>query len=1246
MSGNSTEPGKKSNLIELRINGQAIKARPGQTVLEVVHEQGLDQIPNLCNDPKLEPFGSCFLCVVEVKGARGLVPSCITRVRENMEVTTNSDKIQCARKTALDLLLSDHFADCLCPAQTNCPAGVDVQGYLSLANLGFYDQALRLIKETNPLPVVCGRVCVRRCEVNCRRNIVDEAVGINYVKRFVAEKTDREKLLPPKKAPTGKRVAVIGGGPAGLTAAYYLSLMGHSVKIFEAMSALGGMLRWGIPEYRLPKSELDQEIAEILSLGVEVELGKKLGKDFTIQSLREQDKFDAVFLAMGAPLGKKMEIPGEDAEGIESALEFLRDSVLKGPRKLYGKVVVVGGGNSAIDAARTALRSGADEVIILYRRTRKEMPAHPEEVEAAVKEGVKLEILAAPVEVIAEKGRLQALKCIRMELGAPDASGRRSPVPIKGSEFEYSCDFVFAAIGQGTDPDPLKKESEGSRPALGRGNTVKADEDLMTTNIPGVFAGGDLVSGPSVVIEAIAHGGCAARSIDQYLKTGEVKKEKKIFVSKREVFGPIPDKVYDEVARSKRQPMPERDPLERKNDFKETELGLAEPGMKEESLRCMECGCKAQFDCRLREYATRYNADQLRLSGAVRRHKVDSSHPLLVLDSNKCILCGRCVRACAQVLDQSVFGFVNRGFSTVVKPAMGRPLAESPCISCGACVETCPTGALSAKLPFRRQGPWKTKKIHSVCGFCSVGCEMDLNVVTDGLLWAGSRATARIGEGDLCYRGRFGTGLVQCGERITKPLVRKNGELVEASWDEAIKTAARILKEAQKKNGPGSTAFLSSARMTLEEAYLAGRMARSGLGTSLIGSFSQFRKGGPRNDLDKMIGATISTCSQSELNSADLILVLGADPSTTHPVLAIRIRRAARKGARVVIINSSNMDLAHSAKLWLNPRRGTAGILLAGVLAGLIEKGAAQPQESEGKEDFESLKKSLTKVSPDQAAKTAGVDGKKLEELAGLIAGAEKMVAIYDLDDTIEQSPEDLKMLAQILILTGHLSGNGNGLLLLRPDCNSEGARLAGILDNHLPGKDQGGLSQALASGKIKSALVMLEDPFCDPQADQALGGLEALVVIDHFLTGTARQAQVVLPASTLAETDGTIISLDRIAKAVNRADHPASGKTSSEVLCLLAAELGHQMPSDPAEIRKELSGLLGIPPEQLEQARQNRKVWPALENFPGPIHLQPVKIEAQAGIPLPYFYASLDGYLQKRLIQLGWFKRPHWGQA
>jgi len=1255
---------KKQLPVELKINGQLVSARPGQTILEVVQEQNLDRIPTLCYDPRLEPYGSCFLCVVEVKGARGLVPACTTRVRDGMEVTTRSERIMNARKTALELLLSDHYADCVCPAHANCPAGVDVQGYISLAMLGYYEQALALIKQTNPLPLVCGRVCVRKCELNCRRNFVDEPVGINYVKRFVVEHSDHKKIKLKKKPATGKKVAIIGGGPAGLTCAYYLALEGHSIKIFEEMPALGGMLRWGIPEYRLPKEELDKEIGEILELGVKVELGKKLGRDFMIESLQKKDGFDAVFLALGAPKGQKLGVPGEDAEGVESAIDFLRNTALYGAKKLYGRVAVVGGGNSAIDASRTALRSGAKEVVLLYRRTRKEMPAHPEEVEAAEKEGVNLEVLCAPVEALTEKGRLKALKCIRMELGEPDESGRRRPVPIKGSEFEYPCDFVFSAIGQGTEPEVFEKESSATKPSLSRKGTVKVDEKTMATNLPGVFAGGDLVSGPSVAIDAIRDGQRASRVIHHYLISGEIRSPEPVFASKKEAFEKLSKELFEEIEKKPRHHLPEREPKERVKDFKEGEFSLSEADMKEEVSRCLECGCVAQFECQLRQYADEYKIDISRLAGAVRKYKLDQSHPLITLDPNKCILCGRCVRTCAEIVGLSVLGYVGRGFPTVIKPALGKSLLDSNCISCGECVESCPTGALSAKLPYLRQGPWRAKKVASVCNFCSLGCELELNVSANGLFWASSRETNGRRKGELCLKGRFGAGLINHSEqRLANPWLKDNNELKEADLESAIKQASRLLSQTIKRYGSDAVAVFASPRMTFEECYAVGKFARQVLGTDQITSFRELKRGGPRRDLDEILGGTFSSCAVEDIYSAELILVVGADPSMHNPVISMKLRRAIKNSAKLVVINSGNIDLVRFSSLWLDPRRGTIHLVLAEALKKIMERG--RNEEWANHSGFQELKQSLGELGLDEISRLSGVEPEKIEKLVEMILGAKNLVAIYDLDDGLEKAPNDLSLLAQLLILTGHIDQPGNGLLLLESDCNSVGAKLAGMKQGILPGgyylkdasaknwesywgknfeqrqdKNPKPLLERFKAGEIKTAVVILEDPLSDPNAEELFKNLESLIVIDLFMTETAKNAQLVLPASSLAETQGSIISFDRKIKAIELASQPKSLLNNLELFSKLALGLKARISVDkPEAVRKEFCELVGVSYESLEKARKDSGVFPFSQKFPNFKRFQKVELGERQMQFVRSSVSSIEVYLEKRLAQMGLVK-------
>jgi len=1199
--------------VELTVNGQKIAAAADETILDAVRRLALDDIPTLCHDPRLEPYGSCFLCVVEVKGMPRLVPACVTRVREGMEVATRNPRIVASRKTALELLLTDHYADCLCPAKNACPAGVDVQGYMSLASRGYYKEALDLIRENNPLPMTCGRVCVRKCEVKCLRQQVDEPVGINFIKRYVSEQGGPALAKPAGVKDSGKRVAVVGGGPGGLTCAYYLTLRGHAVTVFESLPKLGGMLRYGIPEYRLPRKELDDEIQGILDLGVKVELGKALGKDFTIESLKSKDGFDAVFVALGAPLGKKMGLKDEDAvEGVSPALDFLRDCDLHGAPKLQGKVAVVGGGNSAIDAARTSLRCGAEEVSIIYRRTRKEMPAHHEEIDAAEKEGVKLELLAAPLELLQEGGKLTGIRCQRMELGEPDASGRRKPVPIPGAVADIPCSYVFAAIGQDTDLTALDKEPEGGKPAATKWSTIVADEDTMATGVKGVFAGGDVVLGPSAVIDAIAHGRTAAIAIDQYLSGGEVTGDKREFKSSREFFGKLPEGTFADVEKLERNLMPERAAAERVRDFVQVETGLDEPHTLSEAERCMECGCKSVFECDLKRYAGEYGVDLARLAGEVRRHKADKSHPLISLDPNKCVLCGRCIRTCAEVVGMGVLGFVGRGFATVVSPVIGKSLGESDCIACGSCVESCPTGALEARLPYGKQGPWKTEAKPSVCTFCSVGCELSLNVAAEGLFWASAAPVdkgAASDRGLLCAKGRFGTGLLQGEERLRTPLVRKGGELVEASWDEAIQAAAAALQDAVKAHGADAVGVLAAPRMTLEEAWLLRQLADA-LGVKAVGSFGRNRRGGPRRDLDEILGDTASTCKLEDLADADLILLAGADPAKANPVLGMAVRRARKRGAELVVVSSWPNDLAKPGDLWIDARRGTAGTVYAAALALALQPGR---QDLPG---ADALKASVASLTPAKAAEAAGVAPDKIEALAAKLAAARKAVAVYDLDDAVERSTDDLKGLAQLLAVTDHIGKPGAGLLLARADSGGVAAKLAGI-------------DGAAPLERLRAALVLFENPLADGQ-EGGVPAFQPLVAVDHFLTETAQRAEVVLPAATLAESSGTVVGFDGRTVGVEAAAAPLAGLGNAEILAKLAAALGKAgLDAAPEAVRKGLAASLGLNAAELEKARAEKGRWPvapaAVKTLAG------LNVDTAAPVADVFPYASMDAFFARK---------------
>ena len=1229
-------------LVKLEIDGKRVMADGNQTILQVARRQGIQTIPTLCDDAQLEPFASCFVCVVKVKGARSLMPACATKVLNGMVIETNSAEVRQSRKAALELLLSDHYADCVGPCQISCPAGIDIQGYIALAAIGKYKDAIALIKENNPLPSVCGRVCTRPCEVKgCRRTLLDEAVGIDYIKRYISDLdlNSPDVYRPQVAASNGKKVAVVGAGPAGLSAAYYLAIKGYEVEILEGQPEPGGMLRYGIPEYRLPKDVLDLEIAQILGLGPRLKTNTFLGKDFTLASLREQ--FDAVFLGIGAWRSSLMRVQNENAAGVLSGIEFLKDFGLRKKIDIHGTVAVVGGGNTAIDCARTAIRLGVGEVKLLYRRTRVEMPANDSEIRDAIEEGVTMQFLIAPTRVVTdENGALKGIECQRMELGEPDASGRRSPKPIRGSEYVEPCDFIISAIGQSTTVADLVGGKipnflpQGESLGLTRWQTVQVNEKTFETTVDGVFSGGDVVTGAATAIEAIAAGRKAAYAIDTYIREGTVRPEPEEFLSRKDVFSKVG--IHD--LRSQEKKAKRHIPLipidQRVNSFVEVELGYSAADLSEEATRCLECGCVALFDCDLRKYATEYGVDVKHFMGEARQHERDISHPLIELDANKCILCGRCVRICNDVVGVSAYGFINRGFSTVVAPALGGSLLDTECVACGLCIGTCPTGAIAQRLPLAKPGPWKTESTESVCHYCGVGCRINYDTFGDTLVKVSRHERNDVTFGNHCRKGRFGFNFVHAHDRLLTARVHNGQAAIEVPLEEALDHAALRLKELSRKYSPREIAVFVSPRLTNEEIYLAQKFARVALRTHNVTSFSHLV------NREFFAPDVLATTTYPELARAQAILVVNSGLDEEHFVVDLVVKRAIRDGAKLVYIGPKENRSARVAELFLECAPDSETLVVQAIVAE-ASRLAGQPPAAE-------LVGAIAGLSPAQIGEKTGVDPAAITEAAEILAGSQRKVLIFNRDYRGVRRAGDVSWLAA----AG--AALGCGVLPLHEKSNAQGLLDMGAHPAWYPGYravtdaatiedlekdwsvslrdlDTGDVDVArlLAEKAIKVAVVLGEDPLgAEDLPAEIRAGLEAaefLVVADLFATRTARAAHVVFPMSSTPETSGTMTNSERRVQLLRKAIPARSGIETWRIITELAARMGLRFKMNylaPSEVFEEIRRVAPIYRYVEVGSQGPDAIWDAARS---PMAALPVNGAATGPAVGPVSTASLD---------------------
>ncbi|HIF9200116.1 TPA: formate dehydrogenase subunit alpha [Photobacterium damselae] len=1204
-------------MINITIDGQVFAIDPDQNLLEAAKQCQVD-IPSLCGKNTKGEKVACNLCVVEIDG-QGVQRACETKPAEGMSVTTQSEELSSRRQTALNKILSDHYADCEAPCQTACPAGVDIQSYLYHISQNDHQKAVEVIKRTLPMPLSIGRVCPAFCEAECRRGLVDEPIAIRQLKRHAADidLKAQEAYVPEKKPAKGKSIAVVGSGPGGLTCGYYLSNEGYNVTVYEAMPETGGWLRYGIPEYRLPKSILDKEVELMCRNGMEIYTNKKLGEDFTLSDLSRD--FDAVCLAVGASKAVEMHYTGSDLDGCYLGVDYLKDYVTEHKLVTGKKVAVIGGGNTAIDCARTAVRDGADTTLI-YRRTRDEMPAEDYEIVEAEHEGVKFHFLTNPAENIADaNGRVCQVKLEKMALGEPDASGRRSP-KATGEFFIEEFDTVIAAVSQKADLSFL--DNETIELPLTRWNTSDAHPETMHSGVENIFSIGDFRRGPATAIEAVADGRRAAQAIDRFFSGSMEQIPAKEFNSQKETkLKLVAPEQFAAIPKVMRAVMPELSSEQRALNFGEVELGFDNEAAITEAARCLECGCQANKDCKLRDYATEYKAAETDLENeAKQKFCVDDSSEFIVFDANRCISCGQCVQACNEKAVHGVLSFMKNADGTPAQRPECRPgfdgvnMGDSKCVQCGACVQACPTGALVDKRDKAQGRIELLTPVETICTYCGIGCRLTMFVdkAKNKIRYVQGSEKSPVNQGMLCVKGRFGFDFINSQERLQTPLIRKEGQLVPATWDEAISLIAEKFTAIKNEKGGDALAGFSSAKTTNEDNFVFQKFVRCEFETNNVDHCARLCHASTVTGLEASLGSGAMTNDIPSIKHSDLIFIIGSDTSSAHPIIGSHIKQAVRHhGARLIVADPKKVDIVAHAELYVAQRPGTDVMLLNGIMQQIIKNNwHDQAYIDERVEGFDALKAEVMQeaYSLEKVELVTGVKASDVLEMARLIGTAERTAIYYSMGITQHTTGHDnVRSIANLQMLCGNIGIEGAGINPLRGQSNVQGACDMGALpwdfpgyqkvevpENHqkfakawnkpnLPAKKGLTLTEiidAACHDQVKGLYVMGENPvLSDPNQAHVIEGLEKLdflVVQDIFLTETAEYADVVLPSCSFAEKDGHFTNTERRVQRIQAAvNPPGEAKQDWQILQMVSQAMGGQWHYDSVqEITEEITQL------------------------------------------------------------------------
>lgn len=816
----------------ITIDGRTTTVPKKTTVLAAARSLGI-HIPTLCF-VKGKSKAHCKVCLVEVEGKEQLQRACVTMARPGMVVRTDTDAVREQRKKRLEQYAAGHFSDCKAPCTISCPGQINVQGFIAHIRKGQYEEALRLIMERNPLPFSVGRVCPRFCEAKCRRLLVDQPIAINHLKRFVADwcmSHDKEVDLRIEKQPaTGKKVAVVGGGPAGLSGAFFLAKYGNQVTIFEEQEELGGALRYGIPEYRIPKKVLDYEIKTILHMGITARCKMQWGRDFTLRSLKEAG-YDAVLLAVGARQSKTIDIPGLDLPFVHPARDFLQ-AVNEGKKQFPGKrAIVLGGNNIAMETARCLVRLGVEEVTVVHSGSPSKLIAHEHSAKEAEREGVKFLAMATPVQISERHGAL-FLRVQRMVLAEPEHHDQRDFVPIEEVIESLKADVILYSLGQHVRMPACEAGSGEAVLENCDDGLFKVDLQSKRTNLDSVWAAGDAITGPKSVIEAVLSGRRAAKYIHADIAGVEKEPAEPVFnFTRGKSLVEVDPVLMRGYAKQKREVMDRVEYEERITNFCEVRRGFSEKTARREADRCLSCGCKAFDRCDYRKYSIDHGVDLVKTGmGTKSRYQVNTSHPLFDVDLNKCIYCQRCKNNCEyDALELGCEGTDDAGAPVGLHFSF-----NEKCVNCCNCVDACTTGALTKKdaiVPIINE---PVRYVSTTCPYCGTGCHLILKIKGRTLMEVVTDKECPPNYGMLCVKGRFAFDFIRHPDRLTKPMVRKNGRLVESSWDDALTLVAKRFAEMKKTHGPDSIAGFSCARASNEENFLMQKFMRAVIGTNNI----------------------------------------------------------------------------------------------------------------------------------------------------------------------------------------------------------------------------------------------------------------------------------------------------------------------------------------------------------------------------------------------------------------------------